>query len=223
MKFIIIIKSILCLSLLILSQQNPIQETPFIVSKQDINSVKPSKSVVYSQKFFSDMKDNMQLINGNLTNLVESLEGFYKNENSKTFTSKGINNKTNSIKSRVFNKELYIKGNSTGNLKVNSISNSTNNSLILNLTLSTKLHNAINSLHEVNKTISSKIEGFEKFFFADLKRIKNLSKNKKRNYDNGMLFYNSISLVMLSMLAGGLVGVVFILYFTFKKDESSNI
>ena len=86
-----------------------------------------------------------------------------------------------------------------------------------------KLNNAINSLHEVNKTISSKIEGFEKFFFADLKRIKNLSKNKKRNYDNGIIFYNSISLVMLSMLAGGLVGVVFILYFTFKKDESSNI
>ncbi len=46
--------------------------------------------------------------------------------------------------------------------------------------------------------------------------------NKKLVHDsedeNKFLFYNSLSLIMLSMLAGGLVGVVFILYFTFRKD-----
>lgn len=53
--------------------------------------------------------------------------------------------------------------------------------------------------------------------------------NKKLVHDsedeNKFLFYNSLSLIMLSMLAGGLVGVVFILYFTFRKDiqtEESN-
>ena len=39
---------------------------------------------------------------------------------------------------------------------------------------------------------------------------------------NNFLFYNSLSLIMLSMLAAGLVGVVFILYFTFKKDYQNN-
>lgn len=38
------------------------------------------------------------------------------------------------------------------------------------------------------------------------------------NDENSYLFYNSLSLIMLSMLAGGLVGVIFILYFTFKKE-----
>jgi hypothetical protein len=36
--------------------------------------------------------------------------------------------------------------------------------------------------------------------------------------ENNFLFYNSLSLIMLSMLAAGLVGVVFILYFTFRKE-----
>ena len=36
--------------------------------------------------------------------------------------------------------------------------------------------------------------------------------------ENNFMFYNSISLIMLSMLAAGLVGVVFILYFTFRKE-----
>ncbi len=50
---------------------------------------------------------------------------------------------------------------------------------------------------------------------------KNVKKKNSHGMDdeNNFLFYNSLSLIMLSMLAGGLVGVVFILYFTFKKDS----
>ena len=49
-------------------------------------------------------------------------------------------------------------------------------------------------------------------------KIVNKKLIKDSEDENKFLFYNSLSLIMLSMLAGGLVGVVFILYFTFRKD-----
>ncbi len=49
-------------------------------------------------------------------------------------------------------------------------------------------------------------------------KIVNKKSVKEIEDENNFLFYNSLSLIMLSMLAGGLVGVVFILYFTFRKD-----
>jgi hypothetical protein len=41
---------------------------------------------------------------------------------------------------------------------------------------------------------------------------------KMRGYsENSFLFYNTLSLIMLALLAGGLVGVIFVLYFSFKN------
>lgn len=51
-----------------------------------------------------------------------------------------------------------------------------------------------------------------------LKTKKKKTRREKED-DNSFMFYNSLSLIMLSMLAGGLVGVIFILYFSFKKDN----
>lgn len=49
--------------------------------------------------------------------------------------------------------------------------------------------------------------------------VKN-SKNRNKQYDTSMMFYNSLSLIMLSMLTGGLIGVVLIIYYSFKTDDN---
>jgi hypothetical protein len=158
------------------------------------------------------MKDNFLSINGNLTDLVESLEYLNKQQMNNSITK----NKTAPFKSDLIKNGLKRR---------NSTKNSMKNLTIFQpsqINMTSKLEKAIVSLNNVNDTITKKIKSFEKFFYTDLRRIKNLNQNKKKKYDNGMLFYNSLSLVMLSMLAGGLVGVVFILYFTFKKDDNSS-
>lgn len=52
-----------------------------------------------------------------------------------------------------------------------------------------------------------------------IKFKKNHLQRKIRLEDNAFIFYNSLSLIMLSMLAGGVVGVIFILYFSFKTEN----
>lgn len=49
------------------------------------------------------------------------------------------------------------------------------------------------------------------------------SKKIHKEYENSLLFYNSISLVLLSMLTGGIVGVVIIIYISFKHDNTNNL
>ena len=49
------------------------------------------------------------------------------------------------------------------------------------------------------------------------------SKRKAKHYDNSLTFYNSLSLIMLSLLAGGLVGVIFILYYSFKSSDKQDL
>lgn len=48
--------------------------------------------------------------------------------------------------------------------------------------------------------------------------VKN-SKKRNMQYDTSMMFYNSLSLIMLSMLTGGLIGVVLIIYYSLKADD----
>jgi hypothetical protein len=50
---------------------------------------------------------------------------------------------------------------------------------------------------------------------------KNKEKKHKKSfkYDNSLDFYNSLSLVMLAILSGGLVGVIFILYASSKNVD----
>jgi len=49
--------------------------------------------------------------------------------------------------------------------------------------------------------------------------VKN-SKNRNKQYDSSMMFYNSLSLIMLSMLTGGLIGVVLIIYYSVKTEDN---
>lgn len=58
-----------------------------------------------------------------------------------------------------------------------------------------------------------------------ISRFYNMTKknSKKRNkqYENSLIYYNSISLLMLSMLTGGIIGVIIIIYLSFTTDNFS--
>jgi len=66
-------------------------------------------------------------------------------------------------------------------------------------------------------------EGLEENYQKELSEaedpLKNLKEKKQKQFDNSILFYNSLSLIMLAMLTGGLIGIIFILFFTFRTDD----
>jgi len=75
---------------------------------------------------------------------------------------------------------------------------------------------------DLNKIIDPNIK--DEILFEEFLQHKNQSRKKKYSEDdNVFMFYNSLSLIMLSMLGGGVVGVIFILYFSFKHDNSNNL
>lgn len=77
-----------------------------------------------------------------------------------------------------------------------------------------------NNLSKITETNIKDEVLFEEF----LKKKGNWRKKKYLEEDNNaFMFYNSLSLIMLSMLGGGVVGVIFILYFTFKNDSTNGM
>lgn len=79
-------------------------------------------------------------------------------------------------------------------------------------TISSNLKKSIANIQDFHKSFNDNFNDFEEVFAE-----KNLQDTKKK-YESSLLFYNSLSLVMLAMLAGGLVGVIFILYFSFHNE-----
>lgn len=65
---------------------------------------------------------------------------------------------------------------------------------------------------EENNSFSDELN-IEEFF--------NIKSEKKKYLEehNVFMFYNSLSLVMLSMLGGGVIGIIFILYFSYKDEN----
>lgn len=82
-----------------------------------------------------------------------------------------------------------------------------------NLELNAEKNNFTISENIKNNTKNIVSSGFYDFL------VKN-SKKRNKQYDNSMMFYNSLSLIMLSMLTGGLIGVILIIYYSFKSDDS---
>ena len=72
------------------------------------------------------------------------------------------------------------------------------------------ISNSLNSLEDLE-------ERLEKFNSEDSNP--SLKTKKTKNFDNSLLFYNSLSLIMLAILTGGLIGVIFIMFFSFRSDE----
>jgi len=65
---------------------------------------------------------------------------------------------------------------------------------------------------EVNNSFSDELN-IEEFFNIRSEKRKYLEEH------NVFMFYNSLSLVMLSMLGGGVIGIIFILYFSYKDEN----
>lgn len=75
------------------------------------------------------------------------------------------------------------------------------------------------NMNEIKKKITER-NIKDQILFEEFIKKKNQRKKKYGEDDNVFMFYNSLSLIMLSMLGGGVVGVIFILYFSFKDDNS---
>jgi hypothetical protein len=82
--------------------------------------------------------------------------------------------------------------------------------------ISNNLKKSIAEIKEFHSSFNQNFNEFEEVFSE-----KNLQETKKK-YESSLLFYNSLSLIMLAMLAGGLVGVIFILYFSFHSKDVKN-
>lgn len=78
-------------------------------------------------------------------------------------------------------------------------------------------NSSIFHFHQLQQSFNKTYKNFEEFMRSDYDLMRHFKKKRKRNT---MIFYNSMSMVMLSMLAGGLVGLVFILYFTSESKPS---
>jgi len=74
------------------------------------------------------------------------------------------------------------------------------------------IKDSLNTLQEIKFDHKAKIE-------KQIETITIFENKKKIQFDNSLLFYNSLSLIMLAMLTGGLIGVVYILFFTFRNDD----
>jgi quinol-cytochrome oxidoreductase complex cytochrome b subunit len=72
--------------------------------------------------------------------------------------------------------------------------------------------------NEDDKKVDSKNIISSEFY----KFLVNSSKKRNKQYNKSMIFYNSLSLIMLSMLTGGLIGVVLIVYYSMKPEEREN-
>jgi hypothetical protein len=79
--------------------------------------------------------------------------------------------------------------------------------------MSNVIDKSVNLLDRFSDNVENKIEILEENI-----NFKKLKKHAK-NFDNSLEFYNSLSLIMLFFLSGGLIGVLFILYYSFKNSD----
>ena len=78
-------------------------------------------------------------------------------------------------------------------------------------------NSSINQFHSIHKNFEKIYGNFDEFIKKDYNIMKFFRNKRKKNT---MIFYNSLSMVMLSMLTGGLIGLVFILYFTSDNKDT---
>lgn len=74
------------------------------------------------------------------------------------------------------------------------------------------LNNSLNSIQTIE-------ENYEKELNNNVDSYLYEPSLRKKHFDNSLLFYNSLSLIMLAMLTGGLIGVIFIMFFSFKSED----
>jgi hypothetical protein len=96
-----------------------------------------------------------------------------------------------------------------------------NTTRLLNTTKDENLKKLVNNIDNSINNITA---------FITNKKLKDLDqtdkpmnlKKKQKDIANMLNFYNSLSLIMLSLLAGGLVGIIFILFFSFRCEDKQD-
>jgi hypothetical protein len=132
-----------------------------------------------------------------------------------THTNKGILADIKNLKLNMTGvyEDISIIKNTTYKISHNNTANVEVKALVNNI------DDSIANIRHFHNTLDKKLKAFEDELKSDM-RNKNLKKRKAD--DNTINFYNSLSLIMLSLLAGGLVGIVFILFFSFRCDEKDS-
>jgi hypothetical protein len=184
------------------SQPKELPETDDFFSNSNNSIIKPEKqeneNIITNQIFYDSFLDEINQINKEFSNFIEKTENLYSTLNDDK------NHKSN--ENKVLNKE---------NKEENTNLKSDDKKIIKKLK------------DEVNYSIKN-IESHHKNFLENFNEFETVSidlnkENIKKKFEKNLLFYNSISLIMLALLAGGLVGIIFILYFSFGSGSENNL
>lgn len=175
-------------------------ETLILINLAYCSQVKSSESLINS------LKDNYQKLSSEFDLLIKY---------SQNITANGLNSQK--VHPPISTAEDQVK--TLDQYSVNATQSLTIESQLNEIKiLSDQANASIVNIQNFHKTFISQFEEIE-----DVLKKKNLRKVKSK-YEKNVLIYNSVSLVMLCMLSGGLVGVIFILYYSFSaKDIKSEM
>lgn len=170
----------------------------------DFNSCLQSET---SESLMISFKDNYRKLNSEFDSLVQ-----YSKNISELLDNKDLHIQRDSV--------IVASTNENTNTSINDSTdnpNSISHPRLMEIKQITEQATAsIANLQNYHKTFINEFEEFE-----SLLKKRNLKKVKSK-YQKNVLFYNSISLIMLCLLAGGLVGVIFILYYSFSIKEGKS-
>jgi len=192
-------------------------------NKNDINDINNSEKI--QNDIINKNHNSNSISNLNLNNKIINFDQQQQTQKKIKYFESLKNFKK--VKSRLNNYKENLNGNNHLNYNLNSFTNY--NKITNNKNYSNSSTNRLDkdsdlniSTSDLNKITEGNIK--DEILFEEF--LKQKSPTRKKKYiedDNVFMFYNSLSLIMLSMLGGGVVGVIFILYFSFKHDTSNNI
>lgn len=166
----------------------------------------------------TSIKENNQTANLAISsnpNLHSNRTEKLKSNQLSNLKNNNINKSDKKLETRLTQRQLLeSKTSSFQGLNQNIVQALDNNKEMQELAvISNNLKKSIAEIKDFHKSFNENFNDFEEVFSE-----KNLHETKKK-YESSLLFYNSLSLIMLAMLAGGLVGVIFILYFSFHSKD----
>ena len=194
-----------------------------------------SNSFFYSNLLKKENNEHLFFNNAKLGNeTYNPIFPYLKNiQNSQELNN--IKNNFNETKEEIYKNTTLLDINQFQHyLKIQPITNIIENNTQKNLSQKFYLKKLTNKFHE-NFTkenldsntinIDLKMNEIKKFseenLFEEFLKKKIHKKKKVSEEEHVLIFYNSLSLIMLSMLGGGVVGIIFILYFSFKNNSDN--
>lgn len=201
---------------------------------KNINGIEPQEESFFEIKEINETKENSNLKKNTQQINLNTLINHNKNNNNQNENIKIKPNKiqqTLSYSNTLLPKKIKYSEALKNIQKIKSRLSNSNNQNSKNFvsvkdpkSASSSIKDTENenlSANELSKITEANIK--DEILFEEFLKQKGSSRRKKFLDDdnNSFMFYNSLSLIMLSMLGGGVVGVIFILYFTFKNEGSN--